>query len=145
LVKESATFADIDGNIEGFPKGYDTVSGERGVTLSGGQKQRISLARAYYKKAPILIMDDTVSAVDMKTEETILENLRTMRENQTTIVIASRVSTVRKFDKILVLVDGAAEGFAPHAELMKTSPSYQKMVRLQQLEAEAQEGGKSNG
>ena len=90
-------------------------------------------------------MDDTVSAVDVKTEETILENLRTMRENQTTIVIASRVSTVRKFDKILVLVDGVAEGFAPHAELMKTSPSYQKMVRLQQLEAEAQEGGKSNG
>ena len=145
LVKEAADFADIDGNIEGFPKGYDTVSGERGVTLSGGQKQRISLARAYYKKAPILIMDDTVSAVDVKTEETILENLRTMRENQTTIVIASRVSTVRKFDKILVLVDGVAEGFAPHAELMKTSPSYQKMVRLQQLEAEAQEGGKSNG
>lgn len=144
-VEEAANFADIHDNIKGFPKGYDTVSGERGVTLSGGQKQRVSLARAYYKKAAILIMDDTVSAVDMKTEETILHNLEEMRKGQTTIVIASRVSTVRHFDKILVLVDGEVEGFGPHNELMKASPAYERMVHLQKLEAEAQEGGKSNG
>ncbi len=139
----AAQFADIDSNIKDFPKKYETVSGERGVTLSGGQKQRISLARAYYKHSPILLMDDTVSAVDVKTEETILHNVIEKRQGLTTIVIASRVSTVRHFDKILVLVDGKAEAFGTHDELMETSPAYQKMVYLQQLEAEVQEGGKT--
>ena len=144
-VVQAAEFADIDSNIESFPNKYETVSGERGVTLSGGQKQRISLARAYYKHAPILLMDDTVSAVDVKTEENILRHVMEQRAGLTTIIIASRVSTVRHFDKIVVMVDGAVEAFGSHDELMKSSPAYQKMVYLQQLEAEVQEGGKRHG
>ncbi|MBO4540530.1 MAG: ABC transporter ATP-binding protein, partial [Bacilli bacterium] len=144
-VVQAAEFADIDSNIESFPNKYETVSGERGVTLSGGQKQRISLARAYYKHAPILLMDDTVSAVDVKTEEIILRHVMEQRAGLTTIIIASRVSTVRHFDKIIVMVDGAVEAFGNHDELMKSSPAYQKMVYLQQLEAEVQEGGKRHG
>ena len=143
-VEEAAHFADIDASIEeSFPNKYETVSGERGITLSGGQKQRISLARAYYKKAPIMIMDDTVSAVDMKTEENILHNVTEFRKGQTTIVIASRVSTVRKMDRILVMKDGMVDAFDTHENLMKTSQTYQNMVYLQQLEAEVK-GGNAN-
>lgn len=140
-VIEAATFADIHSNIQSFPNEYKTVSGERGVTLSGGQKQRVSLARAFYKHSPIMIMDDTVSAVDVRTEENILRNINNQRKGLTTIVIASRVSTVRHFDRIIVLKDGEVEAFDNHDNLMKISPSYQRMVYLQQLEAEV-EGGK---
>ena len=143
-VEEAAHFADIDNNIEeSFPNKYETVSGERGITLSGGQKQRISLARAYYKHAPIMIMDDTVSAVDMKTEENILHNVTELRKGQTTIVIASRVSTVRKMDRILVMKDGMVDAFDTHENLMKNCQTYQKLVYLQQLEAEVK-GGNAN-
>ncbi len=143
-VEEAAHFADIDSNIEeSFPNKYETVSGERGITLSGGQKQRISLARAYYKNAPIMIMDDTVSAVDMKTEENILHNVAELRKGLTTIVIASRVSTVRKMDRILVMKDGMVDAFDTHENLMKKSQTYQNMVYLQQLEAEVK-GGNTN-
>ncbi|MCR5693106.1 MAG: ABC transporter ATP-binding protein/permease [Bacilli bacterium] len=143
-VEEAANFADIDSNIEeSFPNKYETVSGERGITLSGGQKQRISLARAYYKNAPIMIMDDTVSAVDMKTEENILHNVAELRKGLTTIVIASRVSTVRKMDRILVMKDGTVDAFDTHENLMKKSQTYQNMVYLQQLEAEVK-GGNAN-
>ena len=100
-IKSAAAFAVVDDNIDGFAKGYDTVTGERGVTLSGGQKQRISIARAYIKDAPIMIMDDSVSAVDVKTEEAILANINEKRKGKTTIIIASRVSTVSHLDKIL--------------------------------------------
>ena len=141
MIVEAAKFADVHSNINEFPNGYDTVSGERGVTLSGGQKQRISLARAFYKHAPIMIMDDTVSAVDIKTEENILDHIANERKGMTTIVIASRVSTVKNMDKILVLADGGIDGFGSHDELIKTSKVYQKMVFLQQLEEEV-EGGK---
>lgn len=143
-IENAAVFADISSNTDAFPNKYETVSGEKGVTLSGGQKQRISLARAYYKNSPIMIMDDTVSAVDVKTEETILKNINEQRKGKTTIVIASRVSTVRHFDRIIVLKDGEVEAFDSHDNLMKTSKSYQRMVYLQQLEAEM-EGGKNNG
>ena len=141
-VVESAKFADVHDNIEEFQNKYETISGERGVTLSGGQKQRISLARAFYRNAPIMIMDDTVSAVDVKTEETILKNIKEQRSGMTTIVIASRVSTVQHFDKILVLVDGQVEGFDSHENLLKTNAVYQRMVYLQQLEAEILDGEK---
>ena len=137
-VIEAANFADIHKNIMSFPNEYKTVSGERGVTLSGGQKQRVSLARAFYKRSPIMIMDDTVSAVDVKTEENILRNINEKRKGKTTIVIASRVSTVRHFDRIIVLKDGEVEAFDNHENLMKISPSYQRMVYLQQLEAEVE-------
>ena len=138
---EGAKFAGVDEDVKGFTKGYQTVSGERGITLSGGQKQRISIARAYVKDAPILIMDDSVSAVDTKTEETILHNIMYGRKNRTTLVVASRVSTVSHLDKIIVLNEGELEAFDTPANLLKISPTYQKMVKLQELEKEV-EGGK---
>ena len=139
-----AVFAGIDEDVKGFKTGYQTVSGERGVTLSGGQKQRISIARAYVKNAPILIMDDSVSAVDTKTEETILRNISEARKGKTTLVVASRVSTVQNLDKIIVLTDGEVEAFDTPKNLLKISPTYQKMVTLQELEKEV-EGGKPDG
>lgn len=142
-IEMGAKFADVHDNIIEFKEGYDTISGERGVTLSGGQKQRVSIARAYVKEAPIMIMDDSVSAVDVKTEETILHNIRQYRANKTTIVIASRVSTVMHMDKIVVLNDGNLEAFDTHENLLKISPTYQKMVFLQELEREV-EGGKDD-
>ena len=137
---EGAKFAGVDEDVKGFNKGYQTISGERGVTLSGGQKQRISIARAFVKDAPILILDDSVSAVDTKTEEIILKNISQERHNKTTLVVASRVSTVSHLDKIIVLNEGHLEAFDTPSNLMKISPTYQKMVKLQELEKEV-EGG----
>lgn len=139
-IKLAAKFADVDDNIVGFKDGYDTISGERGVSLSGGQKQRISIARAYLKDSPIMIMDDSVSAVDVKTEETILKNIKENRSGKTTIVIASRVSTVSHLNKVLVLNEGEVEAFDTPQNLLKTSKTYQNMVRLQTLEAELERG-----
>jgi ATP-binding cassette subfamily B protein len=139
-IENAARFADVHDNIADFKNGYDTLSGERGVTLSGGQKQRIAIARAYLKDSPIMIMDDSVSAVDVKTEETILNNIHEQRKGKTTIVIASRVSTVSKLDKILVLKDGEVEAFDTPKNLLNISPTYKKMVYLQELEKEV-EGG----
>ncbi|MDE6790367.1 MAG: ABC transporter ATP-binding protein/permease, partial [Clostridia bacterium] len=141
-VKEAAKFACLDGDIQGFKDCYDTVCGERGVTLSGGQKQRVSIARAYLKDAPILVLDDSVSAVDVKTEEEILAAIKRERQGRTTIIVASRVSTVSRLDKIVVLSDGCVEAFASPEELMRVSPTYQKMVRLQALEAEDSGGAR---
>ena len=137
---EAAKFSDVHNDIVDFKDGYETVSGERGVTLSGGQKQRISIARAFYKDAPILVLDDSVSAVDIKTEETILKNIYEQRKGKTTLVVASRVSTVSKLDKIIVLNEGKLEAFDTPENLLKISPTYKKMVELQKLEKEA-EGG----
>ena len=141
-VVEAAEFADVHENIVGFPKGYDTVSGERGVTLSGGQKQRVSIARAFYKDASILIMDDCVSAVDVKTEETILHNIATQRKGKTTLLIASRVSSVRNMDRIMVFEGHHLLAVGTHDELMKGCPAYERMVFLQELEKEV-EGGQN--
>ncbi len=141
-VYDAAKFADVHSNIEEFAEGYETVSGERGVTLSGGQKQRISIARAYIKDAPIMILDDSVSAVDVKTEETILSNIQSERKGKTTIVIASRVSTVSHLDKILVLDKGEVEAYDTPQRLEEISPTYKKMVYLQKLEREV-EGGEA--
>ena len=135
-VRTAAKFAAVDDNIIGFSQGYETLTGERGVTLSGGQKQRISIARAYAKDAPIMILDDAVSAVDVNTEETILANIAEKRKGKTTIIIASRVSTVAHLDKILVLNNGNLEAFDTPERLLEISPTYKKMVFLQQLEAE---------
>ena len=140
-VADAARMADVHSNIQEFSQGYGTVLGERGVTVSGGQKQRISIARALMKDAPILILDDSVSAVDTKTEKTILENLHTTREGKTTILIAHRVSTIERMDKILFIDDGKLAAFGPHAQLYATCPEYQKMVDLQKLE---EEGGNGN-
>lgn len=137
----AAKFSDVHGDISDFKNSYETVSGERGVTLSGGQKQRISIARAFYTHAPILILDDSVSAVDVNTEETILHNIQTQREGKTTIVVASRVSTVIHLDRIIVLKDGQLEAFDTPENLIKISPTFKSMVELQKLEDEV-EGGK---
>ena len=141
-VIHAAQMADIDGNIREFGKGYATVLGERGVTVSGGQKQRISIARALMKDAPILILDDSVSAVDTKTERTILENLRATRAGKTTILIAHRISTIEKMDKILFIEDGRLTAVGTHTDLYAACPAYRKMVDLQRLE---EEGGADNG
>ena len=137
----AARLADVDSNIKEFKSGYDTVLGERGVTVSGGQKQRISIARALMKDAPILILDDSVSAVDTKTEKTILENLRQTRAGKTTILIAHRISTIEQMDKILFIDDGILAAAGKHTELYETCPAYRKMVDLQRLE---EEGGEEN-
>ena len=137
--QSAARFADVESNILEFADGYDTVVGERGTMLSGGQKQRISIARAYIKNSPIMIMDDSVSAVDTKTEEVILNNIYERRKGKTTILIASRVSTVAHCDKIIVLNDGNLEAFDTPENLLKISPTYQKMVYLQKLENEVNE------
>ena len=141
-VANAAKLADIHSNIRKFSKGYGTVLGERGVTVSGGQKQRISIARALLKDAPILILDDSVSAVDTKTETTILSNLRQTRAGRTTILIAHRISTIEKMDKILFIDDGALVAVGTHEALYESNAEYRKMVDLQRLEEE--EGGNHN-
>ncbi len=132
----SAQLADVDDNISGFQHGYDTVLGEHGVTVSGGQKQRISIARALIKDAPILILDDSVSAVDTDTEKVILSNLKESRLGKTTILIAHRVSTVRNMDKVLYMDGGKVVGFGTHEQLIEQCPDYKNMVELQKLEEE---------
>ncbi len=138
-VIRAAKLADIDGNIRDFQLGYATVLGERGVTVSGGQKQRISIARALMKDAPILILDDSVSAVDTKTERTILDNLRATRAGKTTILIAHRITTIERMDKILFIDDGKLAAVGTHEELYRTCNEYRKMVDLQKLEEEGEE------
>ena len=135
-VRRAALLADVDENIAQFREGYDTVLGERGVTVSGGQKQRISIARALMKDAPILILDDSVSAVDTKTERAILDNLRQTRQGKTTILIAHRISTIEQMDRVLFIDQGRLSGFGTHNELYETNPDYRKMVDLQRLEEE---------
>ncbi len=141
-VANAARLADVDGNIREFQKGYDTLLGERGVTVSGGQKQRISIARALLKDAPILILDDSVSAVDTKTEDIILRNLGQVRAGKTTILIAHRISTIARMDKILFIDDGKLAAAGTHDELYASCAAYRKMVDLQRLE---EEGGEGNG
>ena len=135
-VKRAAVLADVDGNILEFQDGYQTVLGERGVTVSGGQKQRISIARALLKDAPILILDDSVSAVDTGTEKTILENLRETRKGKTTILIAHRISTIRTMDKLIYVENNRIADVGTHEELYERCPGYRKMVNLQKLEEE---------
>ncbi len=136
-VTNAARLADVHENILGFREGYQTVLGERGVTVSGGQKQRISIARALMKNAPILILDDSVSAVDTGTEQKILEQLRKTRRGKTTILIAHRISTVESMDKIAFLENGTLAAFGTHEELMASCEGYRTLVELQKLE----EGG----
>ena len=140
-IVNAARLADVDSNIKEFQLGYGTILGERGVTVSGGQKQRISIARALMKDAPILILDDSVSAVDTKTETTILANLRLTRSGKTTILIAHRISTIEKMDKILFIDEGQLVAVGTHTQLYETCPDYRKMVDLQKLE---EEGGNRN-
>ncbi|MDE7454929.1 MAG: ABC transporter ATP-binding protein/permease [Clostridia bacterium] len=135
-VQHAAVMADIHDNIQGFPNGYKTVLGERGVTVSGGQKQRISIARALLKNSSILIMDDSVSAVDTDTERKILGNLKAERQGKTTILIAHRISTVQNLDKVVYMDNGKIVDVGTHDELLSRCADYQNMVALQKLEDE---------
>lgn len=141
-IEEAAKMSDVHDNIEEFSEKYDTILGERGVTVSGGQKQRISIARALMKDAEILILDDSVSAVDTKTEKIILKNLKETRKGKTTILIAHRISTIEKMDKIIFIDEGKVLDVGTHKELLLRNEEYQKMVKLQELEAK--EGGEKD-
>jgi len=138
--RESATryseMADIKEDVLIFKDGFDTVLGERGVTVSGGQKQRISISRALYKDAQILILDDSLSAVDTETEKNIITNLRNLRKGKTTIIIAHRITTLKDLDKIVVVEEGYVTGVGTHEELIKTNKFYSQEVELQKLEEE---------
>ena len=135
-VIRAAELSSVHENISEFALQYATVLGERGVTVSGGQKQRISIARALMKDANILILDDSVSAVDTETERVIISNLRENRSGKTTILIAHRISTVEKMDKIVFIDDGKVVAVGPHDELCVSCPEYATMVELQKLEEE---------
>lgn len=135
-VVRAAKLSDVHENISEFPAKYATILGERGVTVSGGQKQRISIARALMKEASILILDDSVSAVDTKTEKVIIDNLRENRRGRTTILIAHRISTVEKMDKIIFVDEGKIVAVGTHDDLVATCPDYKLMVELQKLEEE---------
>lgn len=135
-VKQAAKNACIHDNIMGFPDEYKTMVGERGVTLSGGQKQRSSIARALLKNSSILILDDSLSAVDTDTEEQILENLMEIRKDKTTIVIAHRISTLQKADHVAVLTDGKVTEYGTPEELLELGGFYADISHKQQLENE---------
>ncbi len=138
-IDQYAKLADVAHDIKKFQHGFHTVLGERGVTVSGGQKQRISIARALMKNAPILILDDSVSAVDTKTDRPILGNLRATRAGKTTILIAHRISTIEQMDKILFIDQGRLVAAGTHEDLYKNCPEYTKMVDLQKLDEEGSE------
>ena len=135
-IERAAKLAEVSDNIEEFTDKYETVLGERGVTDSGGQKQRISIARALMNDAPILILDDSLSAVDTKTERALLQNLKTERAGKTTILIAHRISTIEQMDKIVFIDDGNIVAVGEHEQLLNTCPAYKTMAQLQKLEAE---------
>ena len=136
LVERSAQIARLDKDVEDFPKGYDTVVGERGITLSGGQKQRTAIARALAVDPKILIMDDALSAVDTYTEEEILGRLASVMRERTSIIVSHRVSTVRGAGQILVLSDGRIAERGTHDELVKHGGLYAELYRKQLLEEE---------
>ncbi|WDM03010.1 ABC transporter ATP-binding protein [Alicyclobacillus cycloheptanicus] len=131
-IEQAARDAQIYDDIAAFRDGFDTIIGERGVALSGGQKQRTALARAFLKDAPVLILDDSLSAVDMNTEKAILANLRRLRAHKTTIIVAHRLSAVRHADQILVLEEGRPIEHGTHDELVAAGGAYASMYAMQQ-------------
>lgn len=135
-VRKAAQFADIEDDILLFPKGYDTVVGEKGATLSGGQRQRVSIARAIYKDPSVLILDDSLSAVDADTEKEILNHLSTQEKKVTTFLITHRVSTLEDCDLILVMDKGSIIAQGKHQELYDSCPLYHNICELQKLQKE---------
>ncbi len=133
-VIKHAKLATVHDNIVDFKNGYETIVGERGVSLSGGQKQRVSIARALIKEPSILILDDALSAVDTDTEEKILNELKSERNNKTTIIIGHRISTIKHADKIIVMDEGRILEKGTHHELISLDGEYNQIVKKQQLE-----------
>ena len=133
-IEQAGREAQIDEDVKGFPKGYDTILGEWGITLSGGQKQRVSLARAFIRRPKILIFDDSLSAVDTETEELILNALDHIIADRTTVLISHRISTVRRADHIIVLEDGKIVEEGDHDELLANDGFYAAMERRQSME-----------
>ena len=144
-VVDYAKLSDVHKDIVEFKEGYETILGERGVTVSGGQKQRISMARALYKDSSILVLDDSLSAVDTETEKKIITNLRELRKGKTTIIIAHRISTLQYLDKIIVVEDGSVTGVGTHNELVANNEHYANEVRLQELEKEINSDDEKEG
>lgn len=140
-VEAAARLTSVHEDIIGFPEGYDTLVGERGVALSGGQKQRISMARAIINSPSLLILDDSLSAVDAKTEESILNSIKEKRQNKTTIISAHRISSVMHADEIIVLDQGEIVERGSHYDLLEQDGWYKQMYEKQQLEALLNEGG----
>jgi ATP-binding cassette subfamily B multidrug efflux pump len=135
-VERAARVAHLDEDVRGFPLGYDTLVGERGITLSGGQRQRTAIARAVLRDAPVLMLDDCLSSVDTQTEEAVLHGLRDVSAGRTTLIVSHRVSTVRDADEIVVLEDGAVAERGTHERLLELGGRYAALHRRQQLEEE---------
>jgi len=133
-VKDAAELAGLSGDVASFPQGYGQMVGERGITLSGGQKQRTAIARALMKDSPIVILDDSLSSVDARTESTIIDNLRRLKGEKTLIVVSHRISPLKGADRIYVLEDGKIVEQGSHADLVARGGLYERLVRYQQME-----------
>ncbi|HVO37746.1 MAG TPA: ABC transporter ATP-binding protein, partial [Spirochaetia bacterium] len=133
-VREAAVLAGLAGDVASFPDGYGQMIGERGITLSGGQKQRTAIARALMKDSPVVILDDSLSSVDARTESVIIENLRQLRGGKTLIVVSHRISPLKGADRILVMDEGRIVEQGSHEELASRGGLYERLVRYQQLE-----------
>ena len=143
-MEEAARFAHIHDDILTLTEGYETVVGERGVSLSGGQKQRVSIARALIMDPELLILDDSLSAVDARTEEAILRTLKEQRDGETTIITSHRLSAIQHAHQIIVMDKGTIVEKGTHAELMQLDGKYKEMYDLQQLEQSVEQGGEQN-
>ena len=130
-VKHFASVVNIDSEIEALPTGYESLLGERGVNLSGGQKQRLTIARALIRNSQFVILDDSLSAVDGKTEKLIVEQLKGALDRRTVLIVSHRLATLRHADRIFVMNNGRVESVGKHDELLKTSATYKELNELQ--------------
>ena len=136
MIKSACAFAAIDKDIEEFEDGYDTELKEKGSTVSGGQRQRMSIARAVYKNPKLLVLDDSLSAVDANTEKEIVSNLRALKGQMTTVIVTSRVSTIENCDEIIVMDKGSVVATGNYEELLKSCEYFKDIVELQRLKEE---------